>query len=122
MGASLRRETSEAHYQYEKELGRTKDLRSEPTVWEGEHWVMIPNRYPYDGVFQQHDLLLPKRDFAHARDMTTEEYGELRNILDSDIGANYHIFFENSMHRRSHKGLFHLHLGAFYETREEFGL
>lgn len=121
-GASLRRHNTEAYYQSEKEAGNTKDLRAEPTIWEGQHWVMIRNRFPYDSIYRQHDMLIPRRDFGMAKDMSEEEYTELRDTLDSPLCEPYHIFFENSPARRSNKALFHLHLAAFYDSREEFQL
>lgn len=122
MGASLRRTSSEAYYQSEKELGNTKDLRAEPVIWESEHWLMIANRFPYDSVFKRHDMLIPKRDFAMANEMTEQEYDDLRDTLDSVVCEPYHLFFENSSHRRSNKSLFHLHLATYYDSREEFQL
>lgn len=119
---TLRRVESEEYYQYAKQNGIAGPLRDEPVVQEFNHWALIANRFPYDAVFTQHDMLIPKRDFAYAREMNRRESKELRDILDGPIGAVYHLFFENTVARRSNLTLYHLHLAKFYSSREEFGI
>jgi diadenosine tetraphosphate (Ap4A) HIT family hydrolase len=78
------------------------------------YWVIIPNNYPYDAIFAKHDLLVPKRYFCEAEDMTEDEYNELLEIK-SQLAEKYSSLFENLRNWRSVKH-YHLHLVTFIEN------
>ena len=85
------------------------DLSKENILHEGTHWAVIPNDFPYDQVFDVHHLLIPKRVFAFASDMTTEEFDELQQ-LKIDLDKYYDSVMENLYEGRSVHKHFHLQL------------
>lgn len=119
---SLRTLVTETLYREHKIAGLTLGLRDEPVLLASNHWNLIKNRYPYDGVFAEHDMLIPTRDFAFGHEMTADEFKALRKLLASKFCEKYDIFFENSLNRRSERGLYHLHLACYYPKREDFKL
>ncbi len=117
--ASMRRLESEANYQQSKLRGETSSLRGELVLQEFDCWLLIANRFPYDGIFKQHDMLIPKRDFATYAKANAMEKMELREIIDSDVCEPYDLVFENFMSRRSNRDLYHIHLAAYLNSRDE---
>lgn len=85
------------------------DLSQENIIHEGKYWVVIPNDFPYDQIFQKHDLLIPKRIFPFASDMTQEEFDELQR-LKIDLDTHYDAVLENLYEGRSVHKHFHLQL------------
>lgn len=119
---SLRKRQSEIAYQYAKAEGTLKPLSLEETVKEWQCWKLIKNRFPYDGCFQEHDLLIPIREISFKHQMTDVERFELDQIIADYAEPNYDVVFENMTSRRSIMSLYHIHFGKYYENREEFGL
>jgi len=85
------------------------NLEEENILHAGDYWVVIPNDFPYDKVFEKHDLLVPKRVFAYASDMTKEEFDELQQ-LKLDLDEDYDSILENLYETRSVHKHFHLQL------------
>lgn len=85
------------------------NLEEENILYNGTYWAVIPNDFPYDRVFETHHLLVPKRVFAFASDMTSEEFDELQQIK-IDLDKNYDSVLENLYERRSVHKHFHLQL------------
>ena len=85
------------------------DLENEEIVKDFESWVVIRNKFPYDGVTRTHHMLVPKRYFATPREMNAEERRELEEIKLS-FGEEYDGLFENLSHKRSVPSHFHIHL------------
>ena len=85
------------------------DLEHEEILHETEHWVVIPNRFPYDNVFTKHNMIVPKRVFARENEMTVEELNDLEGLKDT-LDAEYDGIMENLMGGRSVNKHYHLHL------------
>lgn len=118
--ATLRRQSSEDYYAAEKAAGRTNRLRDEPELQSHRYWAIIRARFPYDSVFQRHDLIIPKRDFALGTEMNAAEWRELQMLIQAqDFQVAYDLVFENTMPRRTEQALYHLHAAKYYATREE---
>ena len=95
---------------------RFLDWQQERVIYEYDHWVVIPNRFPYDAIFTVHDLLVPKRHFAYVRDATDEErheYYQIKKQLDQD--DTYESIIENFSRSRSVDTHFHAHLVCWVE-------
>ncbi|MBI4385360.1 dihydrofolate reductase [Candidatus Parcubacteria bacterium] len=50
-------------------------------IWRGRHWVLVPNRWPYRFT-TLHLLAIPERHVVFPNEFTSEEWGELRELLD----------------------------------------
>lgn len=114
---SLRKSESEAHYQDQKKRGLTVPLLEEKVLIRYKHWVVIANRFPYDLIFREHDMIVPRRKFASREEMSHAEWFELNELL-GDLVHQYDLFFENLGARRSISDHYHLHL-ANYVRRED---
>lgn len=87
------------------------DLSQAVIHQEYAHWVLIPNSFPYDALFTTHDMLVPRRRFAHIRDATDEERHEYYAIKkDIDNNFKYESIIENFEASRSAPDHFHAHL------------
>jgi len=86
-------------------LARAQSLR------EYTHWVIITNDFPYDFVFDTHDLLVPKRPFNYMREANQQEREEYYMIKkELDVQGKYQSIVENFTESRSAPGHFHAHL------------
>lgn len=118
---SARREESELAYQVAKVLGNTMPLEQEPHIGEYQYWILIKNRFPYDLLYKEHDMLIPRSGVANRINLNVNEILELNIILDT-LDENYDLVFENFKHRRSVLGLFHLHLARLHKSRQDIKL
>lgn len=97
---------------------RTKNNRntSDPFVfdWQSEaletfeHWALMPVKFHYDLIADEHHLLVPKRVFGSFSEMNREEFEELKEIKKT-IGHRYSFVLENMPSRLSIPSHFHLH-------------
>lgn len=107
----LAREQGETIIVVDEAGNRFLDWTQEENRTEYDHWVIIPNRYPYDTIFSVHDLLIPKRHFAFIREATDEErheYYAIKKQLDKE--GKYESIIENFTNSRSVNKHFHAHL------------
>lgn len=118
---SGRRAEAELNYQCQKNLGGTIPLDQEPRLLQWKHWYLIANRFPYNMIFAEHDMLLPLRGFANRGEMSVAEFIEYNQIID-ELSNQYDLVFENFNHRRSVLGLFHIHLARYHPKRENIKL
>ncbi len=51
------------------------------SVWQGRHWVLVPNRWPYEFT-ALHLLAIPERHVIFPNELTREEWEEFRELLD----------------------------------------
>ena len=66
-----------------KELGKKiseVDLLLSPHIKEWDYWVLIKNKFPYDKIAKQHDLLLPARKIIEMDELEDIELNELFDI------------------------------------------
>lgn len=110
---SLRKTATEKQYQLDKQSGNTIPLLEEPAILERYGWRLIANRYPYDAVFEKHDMLIPI-------DGVGEFDGDFYNLL-NELSPEYDFWFVNFRHRQSIKDLVHVHL-VKHKPREEMSL
>lgn len=92
----------------EKRKG-VKNMLHMEALWQGEHWFIARNEYPYDRVAAKHDLLIPIRVFAEGDEMTIPEIVEL-NVIKRKLAGDYDSVMENTHRRRTVRGHYHLHL------------
>jgi len=81
-------------------------------VKEYEHWIIRKNKFPYDLLFEKHDMLIPKRLFGYSDEMTEDEKREYTMILD-EVSSGYDGILENFTHARSVTAHFHPHLFTY---------
>lgn len=112
---SLRTTETERRYQQDKLSGTTKSLENEPAIQEFEKWRLITNSYPYDAVFDKHDMLIPTE--GHWQTLQDADLHEILALLASE----YDFWFVNFPHRQSVKNLLHIHL-VKHKPREEMKL
>lgn len=106
---SLRMPIDEAQYQHDKQYGLTMELDKMPAMAESEYWKIVPNTYPYSMVMRDQVLIVTKEkcgDWDLLSDAAKAEYYEKIRPL---LRQAYDIIFENSDHRRSVPGIYHLH-------------
>lgn len=118
---SARTANGELGYLYAKSVGHLLPLDCEPRLISWRYWYLIENRFPYDMIFSQHDMLVPVSGVATRAELTVPELIELNGILD-ELSNQYDLWFENFNHRRSIKATYHLHLGRYHGRREDFKL
>lgn len=85
------------------------NLNKENILHEGKFWVVIANDFPYDQVFDIHHLLIPRRIFPFASDMTENEFTELQEMK-LYLDKYYDSVLENLYEGRSVHKHFHLQL------------
>jgi diadenosine tetraphosphate (Ap4A) HIT family hydrolase len=107
--------TQATHNQYEED--REQDLKSNicPLCEEiplnvFNYWKIFPNKYPYDAVSDNHDLLLPKRHVANYQNLSKEEVEELISLKESYLNQNYTYLIEAMTKNKSIPGHLHYHL------------
>lgn len=118
---SLRKKNSEMAYGVAKQEGKLVALLEEERLFEFEHWIIVANRFPYDIALKKHHLLLPKRAVPAQGDLNPEELIELSRIMEQ-VQHNYDFILSNFPRKQSIKTHFHLHLGVYYDNREEMAL
>ena len=92
------------------EINPFKDWRSQ-TVKEFEHWVIIPNKYPYDAIATVNHMITPKREVLFDwRLLTQEEEKELNILKETYLNENYDVVWENLPKGQTIPTQFHLHL------------
>lgn len=114
----LRTEETMARYA-EKINARAKgvEVRNPFLLWEElmikdfEHWVIIPNEFPYDAIAKVSHMICPKRNVGFDwRLLTTEEKEELEQLKNGYLKENYDALWENFPMGQTFKSNFHLHL------------
>ena len=118
---TLRKTASEIAYENAKYTGTLKPLSQEVAIRTYTYWKLIKNRFPYDAVFKQHDMLIPKRTFEHRKSMSLAEQSELMNIIEI-LEGDYDVMFENMPSKKSIKTLFHIHLAVYVDNRKDMSL
>lgn len=76
-----------------------------------EHWVIVPNDYPYDAIATVSHLLFTRR--AVAFDWTllnNAELAELEELRTRYLNEHYDLIWENLPKGQTVPGHFHLHL------------
>ena len=116
---SLRTADGERRYQEAQQKGETIPLDREPHIAEFTYWFAIANAYPYDAVYEKHDMLLPRRKIQHRNQLNADELAELKTIITYFIDPNYDQFFENMTRRKSVLNHYHTHMGVFWKERKD---
>ena len=110
--ATLRLDTTKAAYDaYQLEDAFTDGcpLCKAPTVHAFTYWRVVKNRFPYDKIAGQHDMLIPKRHITEA-EITEDEWHELAKLKTDFIHPNYQFIIEATYKMKSIPAHFHLHL------------
>lgn len=120
MRFTLRKEQSEIKYAEELKK-KKKDVcifcERELLKNEWSFWILIANRYPYDKVCVEHDMLCPKRHIEDIEDLTFAEFQEFAQIKkDLEASVKYDAIMLNMPHRRSILPHLHFHLLKFKEA------
>lgn len=119
----LRHDTTENAYRVAQENHTVPGLEAEPSLREWKHWRLIDNRFPYDRVFQEHHMLVPRRRVAQYSDFTMPELMELDKIIREFCEVNYDALLLNMISGRSVLDMFHLHVARYlvepHQSKEE---
>jgi len=107
--------TEAMHNKYEQERGASLDndlcsFCTETPELKFDFWYIKPNKYPYDGVAQRHDLLMPYRHVGNFEDLNADELNELSSLKSSTLNEKYTFIVEAMNKNRSIPGHFHFHL------------
>lgn len=114
---SARLAATEQRYQDDKAAGRTISLLDEPAIFKGgyKHFKIIDNRYPYDGIFKTHHMLVCKRPGANPSNFTAEEQRELAAIEFAEF-YKYSCVITN-YRAKSITDIWHVHLANYLDER-----
>lgn len=115
---SLRTTEGEQFYADQKMSNNLKALADEPSLIDYKYWRVINNRFPYNAVLAEHNLLIPRRVVAERAELNLQEVHELAEILD-ELKNNYDFVMENFPHKRSVLYHYHLHLGLYKDKRSD---
>jgi diadenosine tetraphosphate (Ap4A) HIT family hydrolase len=85
------------------------------TIYDFTYWRVIPNKYPYDAVADEHTMLVPKRH-AVERQLTDEERAELLVIKGSAYAERFTYLLESLHSKTSVMQHYHLH---FIKAKDE---
>lgn len=118
---SARQFASEVAYQEAKGAGETVPLDQEPHLIDWHYWYLVKNRFPYDMIFEAHEMLLPKSGVSYRSELTDDEVAELDEIL-GKLSGQYDLYFENFNHRRSVQDIYHLHVARYHQDRKAINL
>lgn len=81
------------------------------TIKEFEHWMIIPNDFPYDAIATVNHMILPKRAVSFDWQLITDdEKRELELLKQTYLSENYDLVWENLPKGQTVPGNFHLHL------------
>lgn len=72
-------------------------------------WKIIPDKFPYDRIAKQHDLLVPKRHAVEG-ELTEEEKKEFFDLKQHYLNTHYEILIETAPHLKSVPSHHHVHL------------
>jgi len=108
-----RTEETQLLYQTERQAdvksGNVCPLCNTKSIIEFDHWRIIPNRYPYDAIAKQHDMLIPLRHTS-GDDLSEDELTELNSLKHTVINDKYKYVMESLPKQKSIPGHWHLHL------------
>ena len=108
-----RTEETQLLYQTERQAdvksGNVCPLCNTKSIIEFDHWRIIPNRYSYDAIAKQHDMLIPLRHTS-GDDLTEDELTELNSLKHTVINDKYKYVMESLPKQKSIPGHWHLHL------------
>jgi hypothetical protein len=109
---SFRTRATEARYQEDKRLGRTRPLQDEPAIKDFRYFRIIHNRYEYDDMFDPEtcDMLVIKRKVARKSEFTLAELHELTEIEEGYVNRHYEHILKNTEKSMSLPDLWHCHL------------
>ncbi|MEI6864168.1 MAG: hypothetical protein WCK46_02260 [Candidatus Adlerbacteria bacterium] len=113
---TLRKPETEAAYQAMKDSGVMQEvcrLCEEDVTMTFTHWKLVPNRFPYDKVFEPCDMLIPIR---HTAELNEEEKTEFEEIKKSYINSHYRYIMEATHSTKSIPQHYHVHV---VEIKEE---
>ncbi len=80
-------------------------------IKEFEHWVIIPNEFPYDAIATVNHMIATKREVPFDwRLLTPEEEKEIEYLKETYLNENYDVVWENLPKGQTIPGHFHLHL------------
>jgi diadenosine tetraphosphate (Ap4A) HIT family hydrolase len=90
--------------------------RAQP-IKEFEHWKIVENEFPYDGIATKSHIIAPKNHKTEDG-FTENEKTELLKIK-KDLGNQYDMIIENGTNNQSIPQHFHLHLIVLKERKVE---
>lgn len=107
---TLRKPESETIYQ---EYLKTKPVGCPfcLEVDDGKLWRIQPARFPYDAVYEQHDLLIPVRHISSINELNLQEKDQLMQIFQDFNNSNiYSSISLNFRHKQTVPSHLHFHL------------
>lgn len=120
-----RKETEEAYQQFKQQAAHnpdtlnTFDFAQETILREYEHWLIIKNRFPYDGMTRRNDLLVsrtPLETLYHAPAAQQEEYHRIIQELAQE--GLYDALIENFPRTKTVTRFVHIHLIQWHNTAD----
>ena len=113
---SLRTKETESIYQ---EYLKTSDPNYCPfcakdlLVTEYEYWMVLKNRFPYDEIASNHDMLVLKRHVTKMSDIREHELIEYYKLVEDILTGEYSYYAMNMPEERTIPMHLHYHLIKF---------
>lgn len=80
-------------------------------IKEFDHWVIIPNGFPYDAIASTSHMISTKREVAFDWNLLNEqEKAELEHLKETYLKEHYDVLWENLPRGATALHHFHLHL------------
>jgi len=108
--------TKKTQAKYDKYLKEKFDFRcicclQDMKIAEYKHWVLLKNKFPYDAVYKNHNMLVVKRHIKTLSEQTPEEQAEFNKIVDEKKDeAKHQLLMLNAEVRRTIPEHLHFHL------------
>ena len=103
--------TADAYHVFRKErTGQDScPLCNEKPIATFNHWVIVPNRFPYDAIANVHHMIMPREHIIQAK-VTKEAWAELASLKQGYLNDHYDVIMESLPSQSSIPKHFHLHL------------
>lgn len=82
-------------------------------VKEFKYWMILENRFPYDGIAEISHMLAPKRHVPTEGDLDEKELIELADIKKNEL-HNYDVIIESTPRATTRPDHYHVHLLKYY--------
>jgi hypothetical protein len=85
------------------------------------HWVIVPNEFPYDAIATTSHLLFTKRTVPFDWTLlNTDELEELESLRKTYLNEHYDLIWENLPKGQTVPGHFHLHVLILKREKVEY--
>lgn len=102
----------EAAQREQNSVGGCRLCADPDTIEEYTHWRLMPNRFPYDRLFEKSDMLVLRRH-SDEYGLTQDERRELLHLKAEVLSDRYDGFLEQLPKQRSIPHHYHVHVVTY---------